>query len=226
VDELLKGFGYAPSLSSKRSRFRGSMSWPVTAAGAPQGLKPAAGDGFIEIDVDKGSLRSVDPGAGRVLGLINFWALPRRLSLDFRDVVSEGLAFDEIKGRFDVTQGNAMTQNLNIDAPSLKMEVRGRVGLLARDYDQRVKVYPDVSAGITLGALLLGGPAAGVLALIAQQVLDGPLDQAGELSYRLTGSWDDPQVVREEGGLIPGGAPAAPPPPTGSAPAATARVAP
>lgn len=225
VDELLKGFGYAPSLSAKHSRFRGSMTWPVTAAGAPRGIKPVAGDGFLDLDVEKGTLRTVDPGAGRVLGLINFWALPRRLSLDFRDVVSEGLAFDEIKGRFDVNQGNAMTRNLDIEAPSLKMEVRGRVGLLARDYDQRVKVYPDVSAGITLGALLLGGPAAGVLVLIAQQVLDGPLDQAGELSYRLTGSWDDPQVVREEGGLIPGGAPVAPPPASiapGASAAATA----
>ena len=51
----------------------------------------------------------------------------------------------------------------------------------------------------------------------------GPLDQAGELSYRLTGSWDDPQVVREEGGLIPGGAPAAPPP-SSTVPAAAAAV--
>ncbi|MGH8517419.1 MAG: YhdP family protein, partial [Panacagrimonas sp.] len=221
VDELLKGFGYAPSLSAKRGRFRGSLNWPVAAAGAPRGLKPAAGEGYLDLDVEKGTLRTVDPGAGRVLGLINFWALPRRLSLDFRDVLSEGLAFDEIKGRFDVSQGSAMTNNLDIYAPSLKMEVRGRVGLLARDYDQRVKVYPDVSAGFTLGALILGGPAAGVLALIAQQVLDGPLDQAGELSYRLTGTWDDPHVVREEGGLIPGGAPVAPPP-ASVAPSATA----
>jgi uncharacterized protein (TIGR02099 family) len=223
VDELLKGFGYAPSLSAKRAKFRGTMNWPATAADAARGIKPVAGDGFVELDVEKGTLRTVDPGAGRVLGLINFWALPRRLSLDFRDVVSEGLAFDEIKGRFDVNHGSAMTNNLDIEAPSLKMEVRGRVGLLARDYDQRVKVYPDVSAGITLGALLLGGPAAGVLVLIAQQVLDGPLDQAGELSYRLTGSWDDPQVVREEGGLLPGGAPAAPPP-ASTAPSAAATV--
>jgi len=219
VDELLKGLGYAPSLSAKKSRFRGTLNWPATLAGAPRGIRPSAGEGYLEIDVSKGSLRQVDPGAGRVLGLINFWALPRRLTLDFRDVVSDGLGFDEIKGRFNVAQGNAITDNLDIDATSLKMEVRGRVGLMARDYDQRVSVYPDVSAGVTLGALLLGGPAAGVLALIAQQVLDGPLDQVGQLSYRLTGSWEDPQVVREEHGLIPGGSPALPLPNSAMPPA-------
>lgn len=219
VDELLEGFGYAPSLRAKKSRFRGTMNWPATLPGAPRGIRPSAGDGYLEVDVSKGALRQVDPGAGRVLGLINFWALPRRLTLDFGDVVSDGLGFDEIKGRFNVAQGNAVTDNLDIDAPSLKMEVRGRVGLLARDYDQRVSVYPDVSAGVTLGALLLGGPAAGVLALIAQQVLDGPLDQVGQLSYRLTGGWEDPQVVREEHGLIPGGSPALPLPANAMPPA-------
>lgn len=210
IDDLLQGFGYAPSLTARRSRVRGALSWPVLAPGAVDGISLVSGEGYLDMDIEKGVLRAVEPGAGRVLGLINFWALPRRLSLDFGDVLSEGLAFDEIKGRFDMGQGNATTQDLDIEAPSLKMEVRGRVGLVARDYDQRVSVYPDVSAGVTLGALLIGGPAAGVLALIAQQVLDQPLDQVGQLSYRLTGNWDDPKVVREDSGLLPGGVPPSP----------------
>ncbi|MGQ0696742.1 MAG: YhdP family protein [Panacagrimonas sp.] len=203
IDQLLAGLGYAPNLKARQSRFRGTLTWPAQSPDQDRGLELGRAEGSLDIDIDKGQLRAVEPGAGRVLGLINFWALPRRLTLDFRDVVSEGLAFDSIKGRFTVGRGNAVTDNLDIQAPSLKMEVRGRVGLAARDYDQRVKVYPDVSAGVTLGALLVGGPIAGVLALIAQEVLDQPLDQVGQLSYRLTGGWDDPQVVRE-GGLIPG----------------------
>ncbi|MGQ0501036.1 MAG: YhdP family protein [Panacagrimonas sp.] len=203
VDQLLSGFGYTPNLTARRSRFNGDLNWPAREGDGARGLEWARAEGRLDIDLEKGQLRAVEPGAGRVLGLINFWALPRRLTLDFRDVVSEGLSFDQVNGRFDIGGGNATTQDLDIQAPSLKMEVRGRVGLAARDYDQRVKVYPDVSAGITLGALLVGGPIAGVLALIAQEVLDQPLDQVGQLNYRLTGGWDDPQVVRE-GGLIPG----------------------
>ncbi|MGQ0621604.1 MAG: YhdP family protein [Panacagrimonas sp.] len=199
IGKVLRGMGYAPNLSARSSRFDVQMDWPESAPGAPNGLSLALGQGRLDLELEKGLLRAIEPGAGRVLGLINFWAIPRRLSLDFRDVVSEGLGFDRIKGSFTVAEGMATTQDLLIDAPSLNMEVRGRVGLVARDYDQRVTVYPDVSAGITLGALLLGGPAAGALALIAQEVLDQPLDQVGQLSYRLTGSWEDPQVVRVSG---------------------------
>lgn len=199
IGKVLRGMGYAPNLSARSSRFDVQMDWPESAPSASSGLTLALGQGRLDLELEKGLLRAIEPGAGRVLGLINFWAIPRRLSLDFRDVVSEGLGFDRIKGSFAVAEGAATTQDLLIDAPSLNMEVRGRVGLVARDYDQRVTVYPDVSAGITLGALLIGGPAAGALALIAQEVLDQPLDQVGQLSYRLTGSWEDPQVVRVSG---------------------------
>ncbi|MGQ0529886.1 MAG: YhdP family protein, partial [Panacagrimonas sp.] len=198
VDQLLSAMGYAPNLSAKRSRFDAALRWPEQADSATRGIRWALGRGELKLDLDKGTLRAVEPGAGRVLGLINFWALPRRLSLDFGDVLSDGLGFDQISGQFAMADGVASTDNLDIKAPSLRMEVRGNVGLAARDYDQRVTVYPDVSAGVTLGALLIGGPAAGVLALIAQEVLEQPLDQVGQLSYHLTGSWDDPQVVRGE----------------------------
>lgn len=199
VSRLLRGLGYAENLSAEQSRFDGQLSWPASAAG----LEWAQASGKLKLDLQRGTLRAVEPGAGRVLGLINFYALPRRLTLDFSDVVSRGLGFDRVRGSFDLGGGNAVTQDLAIIAPSLKMELRGRVGLAARDYDQRVTVYPDVSAGFTLGALLLGGPAAGALALIAQEVLDKPLDQATQLSYRVTGSWDNPQIERGDGGAPP-----------------------
>ena len=70
---------------------------------------------------------------------------------------------------------------------------------MARDFDQTVKVYPDVSSGVTLGAALLGGPAVGALVLLAQQVLDKPIDQVTQLSYRVTGGWDNPRVERGSG---------------------------
>ena len=146
--------------------------------------------------MDNGTLQAVEPGAGRVLGLVNFYALPRRLTLNFRDVLGEGLAFDSIGGEFQLGDGQAVTQDLSIDAPSLRMETRGRIGLAAKDYDQRVTVYPDVSAGVTLASALLGGPALGALMLIAQEILDKPLDQATQLSYHLGGTWDNPKVTK------------------------------
>lgn len=211
IGKLLGAFGYAQSLDAQRAHFTGEAAWAPTA----DGLRWEEATGGIHLDIDDGQLRAVQPGASRILGLINFYALPRRLLLNFDDVVGEGLAFDRIKGNFALAGGAATTADLHIEGPSLRMDIKGRVGLLERDYDQRVTVYPDVSSGVTLGAVLLGGPAVGALVLLAQELLDKPLDQVTQLSYRITGPWDNPRVERLEGagpgGGSGGGAPAAPP---------------
>lgn len=194
IGETLEGLGYARHLSAEKSRFEADLQWVPTVAG----LDWRQAEGHIGLDLEKGTLRAVEPGAGRVLGLLNFYALPRRLTLDFRDVTSKGLGFDAVTGDFELAGGNATTRDLTIRSPSLKIDLKGRVGLSARDYDQHVSVYPDVSGGVTLGALLLGGPAFGVVALLAQQLLDKPLDQVTQLSYAVTGSWDNPQVERAQ----------------------------
>ena len=192
IATLLRTFGYTPNLDAKAARFKTALTW----APSDTGLDWPQAQGTVHLEFDSGQLRAVEPGAGRVLGLVNFYALPRRLALNFRDVVSSGLGFDRITGDFELRDGSATTQNLQVAGPSVRMDVRGRIGLAARDYDQDVTVYPDVSGGVTLGAVLLGGPIAGVLTLIAQQVMNKPLNQVTQLSYRVTGSWDNPQVTR------------------------------
>lgn len=192
IAQVLASLGYAKTLQANSSRFVGDLRWSPAA----EGIDWAQARGKIRLQVDNGTLQAVEPGAGRVLGLVNFYALPRRLTLNFRDVLGEGLAFDSIGGEFQLGDGQAVTQDLSIDAPSLRMETRGRIGLAAKDYDQRVTVYPDVSAGVTLASALLGGPALGALMLIAQEILDKPLDQATQLSYHLGGTWDNPKVTK------------------------------
>lgn len=193
-EALLKAMAYAPNLSAQSSESSGELKWLPS----PTGLFWHAANGRIELAADDGQLRAVKPGASRALGLINFFTLPRRLTLNFRDVVDDGLSFDKIRGHFTLGGGAAVTDDLSIDGPSLRMEVRGRVGLAARDYDQRVTVYPGLSGGVTLGAALLGGPAVGALVLLAQELLDKPLDQVTQLTYHVSGSWDNPKVERGE----------------------------
>ncbi|SER19074.1 TIGR02099 family protein [Solimonas aquatica] len=195
IEALLKALDYAPSLSAKSSHANGQLRWTPAAGG----LDWQSAAGKIELGAEDGQLRAVKPGASRVLGLINFYALPRRLTLNFSDVVDQGLAFDTISGQFDLGNGAANTRDLEIKGPSLRMQMHGRIGLAARDYDQYVTVYPGVSSGVTLGAALLGGPAVGALVLLAQEVLDKPLDQVTQLSYHLSGSWDNPKVERVDG---------------------------
>lgn len=206
IGDVLAAFGYTPNLAAEDARFNGDIVWPRV----PAGLELSQATGRIDLALKRGQLKAVEPGAGRVLGLVNLYALPRRLLFDFRDVVDEGLRFDRLKGAFRLADGNATTGDLDIESTAVRIEMRGRIGLAARDYDQQVTVYPDISTGVTVGATLLGGPIAGGILLVAQQLFDKPFNQLGSFRYRVTGSWDDPTVLR---GASPDPAPVTSPDP-------------
>ncbi|MDE2149864.1 MAG: TIGR02099 family protein [Gammaproteobacteria bacterium] len=194
LGDLLQAFGFVRTLTAERARIDGTLTWPDVG----DGLDLALAKGEIHLQLDHGVLRAVDPGAGRVLGLFNLYALPRRLTLNFHDVVGKGLSYDHIDGSFALGDGQAVTHDLTIAGPSLRISVDGRIGLAARDYDERVRVYPHVTTGVTLGAALATGPAAPIvapLALLAQWLLNKPLDKITHLDYRVTGSWDNPTVT-------------------------------
>lgn len=190
IAALLQTLGYTANLSANETK----IDTQLRVDPNPDGLTPATLHGKLSLELRNGRLLAVEPGAGRVLGLVNFYALPRRLLLDFRDVLGKGTAFDELKGNFRIESGNAYTDNLAIETSSAEIRITGRVGLAARDYDQRVTIVPQVSSAAAIAGTVLGGPAVGAAVWVAQQLLDKPLGDLTRVSYHLTGSWDDPQI--------------------------------
>jgi uncharacterized protein (TIGR02099 family) len=191
LGQTLQAFGYADTMDAKNAKVSGDLSW----APAPAGLQLALAQGTIKLEVKDGSLNVVKPGAGRVLGLFNLIALPKRLlTFDFHDVVAKGLGFDTVTGSFKLGDGQAQTNDLKLEAPAMKLTLNGRIGLAARDYDQKVTVYPNVTTGVAVGATLIGGPIAGGIALLAQEVFNKPFNALSQFSYHVTGSWDNPQI--------------------------------
>src|SRR4029453_15661128 len=108
---LLDGFGYGGQLSGGNGKARLDASWN----GSPSTFRIDALDGVLTLAARDGQLTDVEPGAGRVLGLLSIAQLPRRLTLDFRDFFSKGFAFDRIEGDVHVGGGNARSDNMVID---------------------------------------------------------------------------------------------------------------
>ncbi|OED43855.1 hypothetical protein AB833_02870 [Chromatiales bacterium (ex Bugula neritina AB1)] len=168
-----------------------SLSWPSAA------YKPDLPDmtGQLFFSVRDGRILSVEPGAGRILGLFALQALPRRLTLDFRDLVSTGLEYRLLSGNFAIANGLASSQNLLLTGPVAEILVLGDTDFVNQTYNQSVDVLPRVSGALPIIGVLSGGPAAGVTALVADGLLKGlgvNLDEIGRRRFTLQGSWDEP----------------------------------
>ena len=74
--------------------------------------------------------------------------------------------------------------------------VVGRAGFEAQDYDQLAVVRPHVSNLLAIGGTVVGGPAIGAGLLIFSQIFRKPLSTLGESYYRVSGTWEEPQIDR------------------------------
>ena len=152
-----------------------------------------------------GRFTKVEPGIGKLLGVLSLQALPRRITLDFRDVFSEGFAFDDITGNVRIRNGVLTTDNFRLVGPAAQVAIAGDADLARETQRLTVRVQPTLSAGVSAGAALLFfanplvGAAVGAGSLLAQKVLKDPIEQMFSYEYLVTGSWSDPIVSR--GGL-------------------------
>jgi len=187
-----RALGYRDTVEAEKVRANASVTW----SGGPSEDALARIDGNVRLELERGQLRDVKPGAGRMLGLLSVVELPRRLTLDFRDVTEEGLAFDRVRGDFELRAGNAYTQNLLLKGAAVDVGVVGRTGLVAQDYDQTVVVSGNPSGPITVAGALAGGPVGAAGALLISQLFKGQLAGLATVYYRVTGPWDAPKVER------------------------------
>ena len=187
-----RALGYRDVVDAERAHVSANLTW----SGGPDEDSIARMDGSLRLELNRGQLRGVKPGAGRILGLTSVAALPRRLALDFRDVTDEGLAFDTVRGDFEVRAGNAYTQNLLLKGAAVDVGVVGRTGLAAQDYEQTVVVSGNPSGPITVAGALAGGPVGAAGALLISQLFKGQLQGLARIYYRVTGSWANPTVER------------------------------
>ncbi|MEI8297696.1 MAG: AsmA-like C-terminal region-containing protein [Pseudomonadota bacterium] len=192
VLDTLTAWGFEPVLAAKSGRASGELRWPGSIDIDMFGRMT----GSVKIAVDQGQVMSVDPGAGRVLGLLSLTALPRRLMLDFSDLTEKGFAFDRIKGDFELKDGNAFTNDLVLKGPAAEIGIVGRTGIKTRDYDQTAKVTGHLSGPLAAAGVLAAGPAVGAALLLFSTVFKEPLGGVARGYYRITGSWEKPTVER------------------------------
>ncbi|WP_372381890.1 YhdP family protein [Xanthomonas sp. NCPPB 1068] len=162
--------------------------------GSPTGFALGSLDGNLKVDVRNGQLLEVEPGAGRVLGLLSVAQLPRRLMFDFRDFFSKGLAFNTLDGEVRFGEGFARTDAIRIAGPAADIAIRGQTDLRAQTFDQTVDVNPKAGNLLTVVGAVAGGPVGAAVGAAANAVLGKPLGAIGAKTYHVTGPWKDPQV--------------------------------
>jgi uncharacterized protein (TIGR02099 family) len=191
--KLLERFGFANVLRGGKGKMDGDLTWD----GLPFSLDIPSLTGRIQLDLAAGQFLKVDPGAAKLLGVLSLQSLPRRLTLDFRDVFSQGFAFDGITANAMIAKGVARTSNFKMRSVNATVLLDGSVDIAAETQALHVVVLPEVNVGTASVVYALAiNPVIGLGSFLAQLFLRDPLMRAFTFEYDISGPWKDPVVQK------------------------------
>jgi uncharacterized protein YhdP len=190
--ELLTRLGMPGVVRRGRGKMEGQVAW----IGSPITLDYPSMNGAFTVNVENGQFLKADPGIAKLLGVLSLQSLPRRLTLDFRDVFSEGFAFDFLRGDVAIEQGIATTNNLQMKGVNAAVLMEGRADIARETQDIKVVVVPEINAGTASLIASVINPAIGIGTFLAQMFLRRPLTEAATQEFHIDGAWADPKITK------------------------------
>ncbi|GAC1603390.1 MAG: hypothetical protein NVS3B2_07810 [Ramlibacter sp.] len=190
--QLLARFGMKDVVRRGKGRLEGQVSW----LGSPLSLDYPSMNGAFNVNMESGQFLKADPGLAKLLGVLSLQSLPRRLTLDFRDVFTEGFAFDFVRGDITIQQGTAATNNLQMKGVNAAVLMEGKADLAHETQDIQVVVIPEINAGTASLVASVINPAIGVGTFLAQMFLRQPLIRAATQEFHIDGTWAEPRITK------------------------------
>ncbi|WP_394754232.1 YhdP family protein [Crenothrix sp.] len=189
--------GLTKDFTETQAKVDFALNWKA----APQQFALAKLNGQMDIHFNQGRILSIEPGFGRVLGVLALAQWIKRLQLDFSDVFQDGLTYNRIDGHFDIVNGKAVTKNLVIDAIPATITLTGEADLVKKTVDYTVNVVPN-----SADALPIAGTIVGRLTSIVAKTLTGK-NQDGFLfgsQYQIKGEWGNAKIsqLHKDEGLL------------------------
>lgn len=189
---LDKSLGIASGLDEAPATGSFSLRWP----GPLYSLDLAHLDGKLNLKTGAGVIRQVESKGARLLSVLSFSALLKRINLDFRDIFQQGFAFDSISASAEIHQGVLRSQDLRLKSSAGELTGQGKVDLVDETLDYQIQFAPQLSGGLAAAAAVTATPIAGVYVLALSTLLEPVIDAITQVKYQVSGPWRDP-VVKE-----------------------------
>ncbi|MGC1172987.1 YhdP family protein, partial [Polaromonas sp.] len=201
--ELLKRFGMNDVIRRGKGKLEGQIAW----IGSPLSLDYPSLSGQFNVNVASGQFLKADPGIAKLLGVLSLQALPRRLTLDFRDVFSDGFSFDFVRGDVTINQGLAFTNNLQMKGVNAAVLMEGTADIAKETQNLTVVVVPEINAGTASLIATVINPAIGLGTFLAQYFLRRPLSEATTQEFHIDGTWANPKIIKVDRKPVTGAKP-------------------
>lgn len=190
LGSTLEHLGHKGLVKAGQGSVTGTLRWQ----GSPVSFDMETLAGELRLDMRRGHITRIDPGAFKLISLLSLQGLTRLGS-----IAEKGFAFDRIDGSLRVARGVATTKDLAIAGAMADAKLSGQIALVPKTIDVHVVVQPKVDLSTAALAAGVINPLVGVGSYVAQWVLSKPISAMATQTLHVQGPLADPAVTRLQG---------------------------
>lgn len=188
VGDFLSKMEFTDDIKEAQANIGFFSAW----AGTPYQFSLQSINAEIDLELKDGRIASIEPGFGRLLGLIAMEQWVKRVMLDFGDVYKQGLSFNNIMGHFNLSEGQLRTKDLMVDAVPAQISLVGKADLVTETLDYQVLVVPKSSGALPIAGTIVSGIAGVITQALTDDYKDGYFFGS---KYNIAGPWDNVKVT-------------------------------
>ena len=187
----LAGLGFRADVAAAKGQLSGKLSWQPRADRSWL----ASASGRVNMRLDDGISRTAVSTSGQPFPLLTVPALLSGMARPGPEAVPSGeLRFKRLDAEFELRDGEAYTSDLHFDGDA-EILMRGRTGLLARDYDYEAWVLRGEERIPSSLRRLAATPRVAAAWMALRELVRGESAERSHVVLHLRGSWSEPLVT-------------------------------
>lgn len=191
--DLLRQYGLETAIRDSSVALSFGLKWQ----GHPHAIDFSSLGGAMQWQLGQGYLAEVSDGGARIFSLLSLDSILRKLTLDFRDIFSQGMFYTDLDGSVQIANGVAKTTDTRLLGSAGNMDITGTTNLVTGELDYLLTYAPKVTSSLPVILAWMVNPPSGLAALLIDKVLQ-EAEVISQLRYHVTGTIDNPKVTEIE----------------------------
>jgi uncharacterized protein (TIGR02099 family) len=193
-NSIIHRLGYNSPMNYDDSNFNGALNW----VGAPWQFNLDSLNGSVNLKADNGLITEVDDKGARLLSFFSLDGIRRSLNLEFGNVFSKGLGFDQMSLTADITNGILKNDDYFLDGSAGKIAGKGLIDLPNLNVNYRFSYSPAVTSSLPVLAAFAINPLTGAAVLMLTKILEPVVDTIIRVDFSVKGPISNPEIKIED----------------------------
>jgi uncharacterized protein (TIGR02099 family) len=186
IEYELEQLGYGSIIRDSGGKLNVDLTWQ----GGPQDFDPVNINGELHARIDDGYLAEVSDKA-RIFSVLSLQSIVRKLTLDFRDIFSDGMFYKNIQGDYHIKKGVLYTDNTRMNGTAGNLFIKGNTSFVTNMLDYKMSYKPNLTSSLPVLAWIATlNPVVFLAGVAIDQVITSQV--VSEFNFELTGSVSEP----------------------------------